>query len=47
MSIIASAVDLGMKVLAIAETNIAVDNITRRLARIGIAVLRLGRVEKG
>ena len=46
MSIIASAVDLKMKVLAIAETNIAVDNITRRLARIGIAVLRLGRVEK-
>ena len=46
MSIIASAVDIKMKVLAIAETNIAVDNITRRLARIGIAVLRLGRVEK-
>ena len=46
VSIIASAVDLRMKVLAIAETNIAVDNITRRLARIGIAVLRLGRVEK-
>ena len=46
MSIITSAVGMGMKVLAIAETNIAVDNMTRRLARIGVAVLRLGRVEK-
>ena len=46
MSIITSAVGMGVKVLAIAETNIAVDNMTRRLARIGVAVLRLGRVEK-
>ena len=46
MSIITSAVGMGVKVLAIAETNISVDNMTRRLARIGVAVLRLGRVEK-
>ena len=46
VSIITSAVGMGVKVLAIAETNIAVDNMTRRLARIGVAVLRLGRVEK-
>ena len=32
--------------LACAPSNIAVDNMTRRLARIGVAVLRLGRVEK-
>ena len=46
VSIITSAVERGNRVLAIAETNIAVDNMTRRLARKGVAVLRLGRLEK-
>ena len=46
VSIITSAVERGTRVLAIAETNIAVDNMTRRLARKGVAVLRLGRLEK-
>eukprot|EP00092_Neocalanus_flemingeri_P027073 GFUD01029359.1.p1 GENE.GFUD01029359.1~~GFUD01029359.1.p1 ORF type:complete len:1934 (+),score=582.76 GFUD01029359.1:141-5942(+) len=41
-SIITSAVNSGTRVLAIAETNIAVDNMTRRLASSGVAVLRLG-----
>ena len=36
----------GGRVLAVAETNIAVDNMTRRLAARGVAVLRLGKVER-
>ena len=46
VSIILTAVAAGEKVLVVAETNIAVDNITRRLVRQGLEhMVRLGKTD--
>ena len=47
VSIILAAVTAGENVLVVAETNIAVDNITRRLIRAGAEhLVRLGKTDK-